>query len=667
MTRKNTKNEASASILSLYAQIWLYQLIGLLIFAIARIVHLFGNCSVEDIVAHSDSLSMFLWNGWRFDTQALTYISLPAIITSLVVPWFGKKAIAKCSSIMRKYYAVMLSALGALVTAEFFFYDNFNSRYNVVFFDFFDEGPWGLLQTMWQDYPFLRIVLSVLALGALIYYIGKYISRTDINLKKKFGIPAAIVSTIAIAGITFIFMRGSVTRYTLQVEAFMVSNDDNINNAVPNAVYLLKKAYKERANSFKIFSDEKLLAREEFSTIDELITVARLPLSNGTNYEKIENAIFATISEHKDDTLPQPNVLLILSESWSSFLTSMDKGNELDLLCSLRKHLQEDILFKNFQSVRNGTIYSLETVTLTMPYMRFFNSRYRFESFPTSIAYPFKQNGYNTTFITGMDPTWENVLEGLSYQSFDTIIGRQDIMHSVAQSTTSAIGVYDEFLMQYLFERMSNNASGNPQFVVTLTTTNHPPFTYPDNMQLPPLTDEWYNSKYLTGDKDVLRKYGLGAQYANRSIGDFLTRLKSSPLAENTIVIITGDHNVRSILNYETVTDEHRFSVPLYIYLPPSYTLPEKAKREISSRYGSHYDLLSTIAPLALKNGTGYLNVGQNLLDTTAANRDFFSYNEKQILAPERTNKDSLMRMMKARELLMEMYYQYQFRKQVDK
>jgi hypothetical protein len=47
-------------------------------------------------------------------------------------------------------------------------------------------------------------------------------------------------------------MRGSVTRYTLQVEAFMVSTDDNINQAVPNAIYLLKKAYKERKNSFML-------------------------------------------------------------------------------------------------------------------------------------------------------------------------------------------------------------------------------------------------------------------------------------------------------------------------------------------------------------------------------------------------------------------------------
>ena len=662
MSSEKDKKASTATILSLYAQIWLYQLLGLVIFAVARVVHLVGSGATESIATHSDSLPMFLWNAWRFDTQALTYISLPAILASLIVPWMGSKATEKCSIFMRRYYAVMLAVLGALVTAEFFFFENFGCRYNVVFFDFFDEGPWGLLQTMWQDYPFLRILLSIFALGIFIHFTGRFIARIRLGARQYFGTAQTIVATIIIAALTFVFMRGSVTRYTLQVEAFMVSTDERINNAVPNAVYLLKKAYKERANSFKLYSDEQLLAREGFTSIDEAIKTAALPLAGETNAQKCEAALFATVE--KSDTLPHPNVLLILSESWSNFLTKMDKGERLDLLCSLRQHLQQDILLQNFQSVRNGTIYSIETVTLTMPYMRFFNSRYRFESFQSSIAHPFKQQGYSTAFITGMDPTWENVQEGLRYQSFDTIIGRQDIMHSIEGSTTSAIGVYDEFLMQYLFEHLDSGSGDTPQFVVALTTTNHPPFTYPENMQLPPLTEEWYNSPYLTGDKEVLRKYGLGAQYANRCIGDFLTRLKASPLAQNTIVVITGDHNVRSILDYDKVPAEQRYAVPLYIYLPQRYALSQEDEERIERRYGSHYDLLSTIAPLALNNGARYLNVGHNLLDTTATDESFSSYSEKQLLAPDGADTDALMRRMKARELLMEIYYQQHFRNQ---
>ena len=657
------KNNATASLLTLYTQLWMYQLIGIAIFAIARIAHLANTVTAETISSHSDSTPLFLWNSWRFDTQAITYISLPAILAILVTSFLKSGIATRLKSAMQWYFSVMYAILSAIVCAEFFFYSNFNSRYNVVFFDFFDEGPLGLLQTMWQDYPILKILSGILIVAFLIFCAGKYIRRISIGSRKWMNsIASAIIACILIAGVTFIFMRGSVTKYTLQVEAFMVSTDENINQSVPNSIYLLKKAYKERKNSFTLLSDEKLLKKAGFANIDEAIEAAALGTATGNdNKEKVGNALFAKGAGVEKT----PNVIVVLNESWSRFLLEMDKGANLDLLCSLREHIAEDMLFDNIQSVRNGTIYSIETTTLAMPYDKFFNSRYRFSGFKSSIAYPFKESGYSTAFITGMDPTWENVLEGLSYQSFDTVIGRQNILHTIKNSTTSAIGVYDEFLYEYISDHLDRGAkSGKPQFVLALTTTNHPPFTYPDNMELPPLTDEWYLSPYLTGDKDVLRKYGIGAQYANKCLGDFLTRFKESPYADNTIILVTGDHNVRCILDYDKVPHEYMRAVPLYLYLPQSYKMD---KGEMTHRYGSHYDILPTLAPMCIKEGVEYLAIGNNLLDSTKNDSDYYSYNEKQLLVPETADKEAVEKMIKARKLLLEIFYQQKFRETSNK
>ncbi|MBR2606472.1 MAG: LTA synthase family protein [Bacteroidaceae bacterium] len=659
------KNNATASLLTLYTQLWSYQLIGLAIFVIARILHLTNSVSTETILQHSDSAPLFLWNSWRFDIQAITYISLPMILGTLVTSFLKVSIINRTKRAMRWYFSIMYAILSAIVCAEFFFYNNFNSRYNVVFFDFFDEGPLGLLQTMWQEYPVIKILLGILIIAFTIFSIGKYIKRIKIKKRRWMNTVAAIIACVLIAGVTFIFMRGSVTRYTLQVEAFMVSTDDNINQSVPNAIYLLKKANKERRKSFALQSDESLLQKAGFSNIDEAIEVAALaPAIGSNNEEKVKNALFAKAA----GTEKSPNVVVILNESWSRFLLEIDKGENPDLLCSLRSHIADDLLFGNIQSVRNGTIYSLESVTLAMPYDKFFNSRYRFRSFNSSIAHPFKESGYATSFITGMDPTWENVQEGLSYQSFDTIIGRQNILQAIKNSTTSAIGVYDEFLYEYIEEHLDRGEkSGKPQFILALTTTNHPPFTYPDNMQLPPLTDEWYSSPYLTGDKEVLRKYGTGAQYANKCLGDFLTKLKASPHAENTIILVTGDHNVRSIINYDKVPQKYMCAVPLYMYLPQSLRNENIAKKEITERYGSHYDILPTLAPLCIKENVEYLAIGNNLLDTTKSNNDYYSYNEKQLLLPDETKKDSIAAIIDARKLLMKIYYQQGFRETSNK
>lgn len=651
-----TTKSSTARLLTLYIQIWLYQFIGISIFIAARIAFVFTHGGEEIFGEHMDCLPLFTWNAWRFDIQSITYVTLLPLLAAFAVTFMkSSKSFGICIKYTRYYYAVLWAIIALISVAEFYFYDNFECRYNVVFFDFFDEGPLGLLRTMWEDYPCMSILAFIVAVGCMVAYAGKYIGRKSVAPRSWMGVKESIVCIVLIAGITFIFMRGSVSTYTLQVEAFIVSPDENINNAVPNALYMLKKAYKERKESFKLMSDEKVLREDGFSSLEEAESVAALTADN----------IFSTAKALEKE---QPNILLIMNESWSSYLVNFDKGDTLDLLCSLRSHLNEDILLKKFQSVRNGTVYSLESVILAMPYLHYFQSRYRYDSLATSIAYPLKKSGYSTRFITGMDPTWENLNEALKVQYFDRIDGRVQVMEAIEGSTASQIGVYDEFLYTYLAQELEKGiAEGKPQFIMTLTTTNHPPFTYPENMNLPPLNEHWYSSPALTGNHDVKTKYGLGAQYSNRCLGDFLTWLKSSPFAQNTVVIATGDHNVRSILNYDVVPSNQKHSVPFYIYLPPKYAISNDAKKKIEERYGCHYDILPTIAGLALKEGVEYLNIGNNILDTLKKNDCYYSYNEKLTLSPDSCRNDSIRRMVEARQTLMKLYYQGIFRETADK
>ena len=214
-------------LVNLYMQVWLYQFLGIFILAVARFIHFMRFNSLESIFNYLDCFPMYLWNSWRFDIQAITYIALPTIVGAIAVSFCPESVVARFKRIMRNYFVIMLTVLTAIVVAEFFFYDNFQARYNVVFFDFFDEGPWGLLQTMWQDYPFVGILLFVFGVGVLVYYISRFILKFP---GKGIGVTkgTAIVVSLCIVALTFVLMRGSVTRYLLQVEAFMVLPDGNI-------------------------------------------------------------------------------------------------------------------------------------------------------------------------------------------------------------------------------------------------------------------------------------------------------------------------------------------------------------------------------------------------------------------------------------------------------
>jgi hypothetical protein len=113
-------------------------------FIASRITYLLQHTSLDNIFDHKESLPLLMYNAARFDLQAISYIAAPMTLATLFVPYLCKN-IARFSTIMRHYFTVMLTLLLLLVTAETFYHDNFNSRYNVVFFDFFDEGPWGLM------------------------------------------------------------------------------------------------------------------------------------------------------------------------------------------------------------------------------------------------------------------------------------------------------------------------------------------------------------------------------------------------------------------------------------------------------------------------------------------------------------------------------------------
>ena len=658
-----TEKSPTTRILALYAQIWLYQVIGLLIFGIGRHVFLHQHTTHSERMENIGYMPMFLYNSLRFDMQAVTYIATPMILAALAISFIkGEKTIGIMCKTMRWYFAVMLTIVTLLVIGEFYYYDNFETRYNIVFFDFLDEGPAGLLQTMWDDYPLFGILLCVAGIGVAIYIAGRFISRIRIKKRKWMGKVSTTITTLLIPVLSFIFIRGSIGIYPLQVEAFEVSPNENINEAVPNALYLLDKAYTERINSFKLKSDAEVLSEGGFTTVEEVIRTSKLN-HNNNDFGDVEKALFNIMSRPESSDFKQPNVLIVMNESWSTFLLEMDKGRELDLLCSLRPHLQEDLLMKNIQSVQNGTIYSIESTILAMPFPHFFKSRYRFNSLKTSMAYPFLKSGYNTRFISGADPTWENLSEALKIQYFEKVDGRQQILHTIPGSSTSQIGAYDEFLYKYiLHEMIKAQKGGKPQFFMALTTTNHPPFEYPDNMNLPPLTGEWYNSKYIKGKESVKRKYGLGAQYSNRCLGDFMTALKQSELAENTIVIAIGDHNVRSILNYDNVPEKYKHRVPMYIYLPPQYALTAEEKERVSKRFGCHFDILPTIARYAFKDGCEYLNIGQDLFDMEKNDDDFFSFNVNKIQAQKEGKEKEYSRIMQARITLIKLYYQRIFR-----
>ena len=621
----------------------------------------------------SSNLAVFprlLFNILRFDVQVVCYVLLLPTVLTFVFTALRKSWTERVLSRFRRlYFSIVSTLLLAISGIDMGFYANFNNHINLTFFDFFNEGPMSLIQTIWEEYHcvyeaivFLLIFLPVLLLIRRIE-LGNSSSRHSLQSVSRHRLSRLEVIKLSATILLYIAflvigMRGSVWRFPLQIEDTFVSNQKLLNDLVPNAIYMLKKAYKEKSNAFKIAKTDDLLHEYKFKSLQEALDVytdGQIKIAKNDTLTALQCALFAEVGDSLKQA--QPNIVIIYSESWSNYLFNLQQ-KDAEMYFGLDRHFKEDLLFRNFQSVQNGTVASLENLFVSTPFPRFFASAYRFKPLSTSIALPFKASNYTTIFMSGMDAAWENCAEALVHQQFDAIYDKFFILKDYPHATYNSIGVYDEYLFQALLDKL-NKPSKKRQMIAVMTTTNHPPFEFPKDLKLPPLPESFYSKKcFAEHNRKVLDKYLTGFRYYNKVLNEFLNRFKASTAAKNTILIITGDHNVRSILNYDAVDKRYEHSVPLYIYLSPY--LRKEAYNKLTKRWGSHDDILATLAPFAFRN-TKYFKMGKNLLDTSVSDSTYYSANVDQIEAIPIYQKKA-ERLTAARNFLRQVYFAKLFR-----
>lgn len=634
---------------------WLaiYWLIGFAILLFGRIALATLLISWQDVELSVSTALHACFNGLRFDCQALAYMNILPLLVFIIASFLSSPGPLKImGETVKWYYALIYTILVFIEILDIGFYKNFGSHFNLTLFDFFDEAPATLIRTIWEEYPVIWLGLLLIVTFILLLRLKVDISQVKAK-GRNYWILAGVIIFFGVG------MRGSVTQFPLQVEDLRVSHQQKINDMVANPCYLLKKVYKEKKQSFELLTDDQILKRYGFNSEKEAYEMLGLKEQN----------LYTTIQQ-ADTTLPKPNIIIMFCESWSGYLTHkalMD--NDKRLLCGMEEHLHNDLLFFNYQSVQNGTIASIEDFVISAPFPRVFRSGYRFHQFPTSIATPLNQSGYETIFMSGMDQEWENVGESLKIQGFNEIIDKYSLLKSHPDYTGNSVGLFDHYLMKALQETLSED-KGKPKMIFVMTTTNHPPFVYPEDVKLPSLPDSFYDNPQWGNSQKIQEKYIRGYQYASYSMAGFLDRFKQSPYAANTIVIITGDHNVRTALAYgddgEHVPTRWEFSVPLYIYLPPYIrNYVEKERNVDVSKWGDHHDLLPTVAPFAISENVPYLNIGKNLFDSNLTAENTVSLNTSRLLSnPEM--KEKAQRMAAARECLL-LLHQTRFLRSLDK
>lgn len=562
--------------------------------------------------------------GFRFDTMVSLYLISPMLLFGLLLLIFMKwnkllvTVFTKVSSI---YFSIILLLSVLICVIDFYYFSFFQSHLNILFFGLMNDDTKAVMQFVYNDYPLIRIII---ALVLLYIFIAKFLlpklifaenKRLDIQ-RKWLQVLASFLFYVSV----FLGLRGTFPTpdsFPLLIDDATVSANTFINAVTLNPIYSLKDGYKALKETEVEPDIEKIVSSNGFASVADAYNYY-FNTTKGTNESMPD--LFTTI--HSLQKKGHPNIVFVQMESMSNQLINFHNKESLNLLGSLEEELQHCYTFRNTISGNNGTIFSLEGLLINTPVAPLSQSKYMHHSFSGASALPFYNAGYDTKFITGAKLGWRNLEKFLPAQYFKELEGDAAIANSVSKAEANEWGMFDEFLFEKVFQDLQK--AQKPTFIYAMTTSNHARFTLPSTYKPLPIKLTTEQKKLRPDDVDIFEKNLTTYQYANNCLGNFLKKLRNSPLGKNTIVVATGDHNILGLFNYNDAEMFHQYSVPIIFYVPDEY----KPQHIVDvTRFASHKDIFPSIYNLSL-DSCRYLDLGNNLFADNSPDNNFFGINE---------------------------------------
>jgi phosphoglycerol transferase MdoB-like AlkP superfamily enzyme len=198
-----------------------------------------------------------------------------------------------------------------------------------------------------------------------------------------------------------------------------------------------------------------------------------------------------------------------------------------------------------------------------------------------------KGRGYRTAFLSAANPEWGGMDWIARGAGFGQVIGPEQLGGPAASSWGTQDGVLIDGLLNWVD---AGRATGRPFFVTAWTDQTHDPYTLDAgtpqvNFVDPPAhrhaADE---NRYLSAIRQV-----------DRHLGRLFAGLRQRGIADDTLVVITGDHGEAFGDRHDTnghgaALFDECVRVPMMIWNPRTF----KGERDL--RVGSHVDIGPTIA-----------------------------------------------------------------------
>lgn len=502
-----------------------------------------------------------LLTGLFFDIGTISFIIFPSVIYYLVFPnrWVG--------SWLDRILIWFFTSLGTFILvftffAELTFWDEFKTRFNFIAVDYLIYTH-EVVANIEQSYPLPLLIIGVSAITLLILFIfykrgvfRKTFTHT-VNFNQKL--------IAVILGVT------SCLFYII----FITNNQAEWSKNRYNAEISKSGIY----SFFAAFRNNQMEYREFYTSIDNDkafgIVRSKLKEKNST-FSSVDFSVHRTISDTTNEQPVKKNVVFILVESLSgSFMSEF--GNKEHITPFLDSLAQKSMFFDNLYATGTRTVRGMEAMTLSIPPTPGQSIVKRPENQNLyTISNVFKDKGYTSNFFYGGDGYFDNMnayFGGNGFTIYDR--GRGSVLSDKIKTVRNNIsddevtfenawGICDEDIYSKMMKVADEHYNKNQLFFnFVMTTSNHRPYTYPDNaIDIPSGTSR------------------EGAvKYTDYALKNMFEKAKGKPWFKNTIFIIIADHCASSAGKDEV--DIANYHIPAFIVnLPAEYN--QKVKKQCS-------------------------------------------------------------------------------------
>jgi phosphoglycerol transferase MdoB-like AlkP superfamily enzyme len=489
--------------------------------------------SIKEGTIAASSLFAILPIGTLYDLITCLYLFAPFAFYLFLFPQKAFRSMAQRLFLIAAFGATLygLIYVGAV---EYFFFDEFNARFNFVAVEYLIY-PTEVFVNIWESYPVGRtlLVTAVITLVVMwrIYPLLNRGMRNDERL-------AARAQPFGFWVILLLIAHAVININTGRYSENRVANELAI-----NGIYSFFNAAMNSEMDYPQFY-VTVPANEAARRLRQLVAQ-----SNSTFLTGADNPI----ARHVENTgKPLPlNVVILLEESLGADFIGV-YGDKRGLTPNIDRLAQDSVLFTNVYAMGTRTVRGMEAVSASFPpvpaeaIVKRPNNENMF-----NWSTVMKKNGYTPTFIYGGFGTFDNMNYFFGNNGY-RVVDRTDMDHP---NFANIWGVSDEDLFRNAFRVFDEqNARGEKIFSIIMTTSNHKPFTFPEGVPGVPAKG---------GGREA------GVRYSDYAIGKFFEEIKKKPYFGDTMVIIVGDHGAR-VYGKEDIPLK-TYELPLLIHAPKHF------------------------------------------------------------------------------------------------